>query len=233
MDRPSLGHLNRAMPRAETAPLMGFAEAPAARIDAEPELEMADLPLGAARAQLHENFILTQTRDGMVIVDAHAAHERIVYETLKAQKAANGVASQALLVPEIVELGDAAGTVLAEADGLADLGLVVEAFGAGAVAVRETPAILGQVDAAALLNDIADELTDAGASTTLTARIDAVLSRIACHGSVRTGRRMSGPEMNALLRQMEATPQSGQCNHGRPTYVELKLTDIERLFGRR
>ena len=233
MDRPSLGPMTRATPRTETAPLTGFAEAPAARIDPEPEPEMADLPLGAARAHLHENFILAQTRDGMVIVDAHAAHERIVYETLKSQRAANGVARQALLVPDIVELGDASEIVLAAADELGQLGLVVEPFGPGAVAVRETPAILGQVDAAALLRDIADELTEAGASTTLAARIDAVLSRVSCHGSVRTGRRMSGPEMNALLRQMEATPQSGQCNHGRPTYVELKLSDIERLFGRR
>ena len=143
------------------------------------------------------------------------------------------MAGQALLVPEIVELGADAEPVLALSDELAGLGLVVESFGPGVVAVRETPAILGAVDAAALLRDIADELAEAGASTALGARIDAVLSRIACHGSVRTGRRMSGPEMNALLRQMEATPRSGQCNHGRPTYVELKLHDIEKLFGRK
>ncbi len=232
MDRASRGPLGRLVPP-DTTRFSGFSEAAAARIEPDPEPDMVDLPLGAARAQLHENFIVAQTRDGMVLVDAHAAHERIVYENLKAARAANGVASQALLVPEIVDLGDAADPVLALVEELAQLGLVIEAFGSGAVAVRETPAILGPVDAGALLRDIADEVTDAGASTTLTTRIDAILSRVACHGSVRTGRRMSGPEMNALLRQMEATPQSGQCNHGRPTYVELKLADIEKLFGRR
>ena len=233
MDRPSLGPRGRVAETTERAALPGFAEAPAARIEPEPEPEAVDLPLGAARAQVHENFIVSQTRDGMILVDAHAAHERIVYETLKARRDQHGVAGQALLVPEIVELGADAEPVLALSDELAGLGLVVESFGPGVVAVRETPAILGAVDAAALLRDIADELAEAGASTALGARIDAVLSRIACHGSVRTGRRMSGPEMNALLRQMEATPRSGQCNHGRPTYVELKLHDIEKLFGRK
>ena len=233
MDRPSLGPRGRVAETTERAALPGFAEAPAARIEPEPEPEAVDLPLGAARAQVHENFIVSQTRDGMILVDAHAAHERIVYETLKTRRDQHGVAGQALLVPEIVELGADAEPVLALSDELAGLGLVVESFGPGVVAVRETPAILGAVDAAALLRDIADELAEAGASTALGARIDAVLSRIACHGSVRTGRRMSGPEMNALLRQMEATPRSGQCNHGRPTYVELKLHDIEKLFGRK
>jgi len=232
MDRASRGPSYHT-PVASTAALPGLAEAPAARVEPEPEADALDLPLGAARAQVHENFIVAQTRDGMILVDAHAAHERIVYEKLKDQRVAHGVTSQALLVPEIVELGDAAKLVLGVADDLAALGLVIDGFGPGVIAVREVPAVLGTVDAAALLRDVADELVDAGASSALGARIDAVLSRIACHGSVRTGRRMSAPEMNALLRQMEATPSSGQCNHGRPTYVALKLDDIEKLFGRR
>lgn len=205
----------------------------AARVDPVPQdTDPIDHPLGAARAQLHENFIVAQTRDGMIMVDAHAAHERLVYEKLKSQMSENGVARQALLVPEIVDLGDAAGAVLEIAADLETLGLVIEPFGPGAVAVRETPAILGQADAVALVKDISDELVDLGQSTALKSRIDAILSRVACHGSVRTGRRMRVEEMNALLREMEATPKSGQCNHGRPTYVELKLHDIEKLFGR-
>jgi len=169
----------------------------------------------------------------MVIVDQHAAHERLVYEKMKRQMAENGVAAQALLIPEIVELsaGDA-GRLMEIADELARLGLVIEPFGGNAVAVRETPAILGQVNATAMIADILDELTDQGESLNLQARIEAVLSRVACHGSIRSGRRMLAEEMNALLREMEATPHSGQCNHGRPTYVELQLKDIERLFGR-
>ncbi|MCE8521655.1 DNA mismatch repair endonuclease MutL [Ruegeria pomeroyi] len=191
------------------------------------------LPLGAARGQVHENYIIAQTADGMVIVDQHAAHERLVYEKLKRQMAENGVAAQALLIPEIVELSNAdCARLLDLSDDLARLGLTIEPFGGGAVAVRETPAILGPVDAGAMLRDILDELTDQGESATLQARIEAILSRVACHGSIRSGRRMRGEEMNALLREMEATPHSGQCNHGRPTYVELKLSDIERLFGR-
>ncbi|WP_170364768.1 DNA mismatch repair endonuclease MutL [Ruegeria arenilitoris] len=191
------------------------------------------LPLGAARGQVHENYIIAQTADGMVIVDQHAAHERLVYEKLKTQMAENGVAAQALLIPEIVELseGDCA-RLLAVADDLSRLGLTIEPFGGGAVAVRETPAILGEVSARAMILDILDELADQGESQTVQARIEAILSRVACHGSVRSGRRMRAEEMNALLREMEATPHSGQCNHGRPTYVELKLSDIERLFGR-
>jgi DNA mismatch repair protein MutL len=189
-------------------------------------------PLGAARAQIHENYIVAQTETGMVIVDQHAAHERLVYERLKAQMAETGVARQALLIPEIVTLGDGTDTILAEAEALAELGLVVEPFGPGCVAVRETPALLGPVDAASLLRDILDEIDGMGESHTLKARLDAVLSRVACHGSVRSGRRMTAAEMNALLREMEATPRSGQCNHGRPTYVRLALADIERLFGR-
>lgn len=214
----------------------GFSESaqPSARFEdvrSAPEVEA--LPLGAARAQVHENYIIAQTERGIVLVDQHAAHERLVYEKLKAQMAANGVASQALLIPEVVELGsNDAQTLLDLADDLSRLGLVIEPFGGGAIAVRETPAILGRVDAKAMISDILDELEDVGDSLSVQARIEAVLSRVACHGSIRSGRRMRAEEMNALLREMEATPHSGQCNHGRPTYVELKLSDIERLFGR-
>ncbi|KZY34958.1 DNA mismatch repair protein MutL [Roseovarius sp. HI0049] len=191
------------------------------------------LPLGAARAQVHENYIVAQTEDGMILVDQHAAHERLVYEKLKRQMAENGVRAQALLIPEIVDLSEAdAARLLDEAEELATLGLTIEPFGPGAIAVRETPAILGPCNAGAMLRDILDELSDQGDSLTLRSRIESILSRIACHGSIRSGRRMSADEMNALLREMEATPHSGQCNHGRPTYVELKLADIERLFGR-
>ncbi|NOD63831.1 MULTISPECIES: DNA mismatch repair endonuclease MutL [unclassified Ruegeria] len=197
------------------------------------EPQPQDLPLGAARGQVHENYIIAQTADGMVIVDQHAAHERLVYEKLKTQMAENGVAAQALLIPEIVELseGDCA-RLMAVADNLTRFGLTIEPFGGGAIAVRETPAILGEVDARAMILDILDELADQGESQMVQAKIEAILSRVACHGSVRSGRRMRAEEMNALLREMEATPHSGQCNHGRPTYVELKLSDIERLFGR-
>jgi len=187
-------------------------------------------PLGAARAQVHENYIIAQTQNGMVIVDQHAAHERLVYEKLKHQMADRGVPTQALLIPEIVELGTDADRLL-DLD-LARFGLVLEPFGPGAIAVRETPAILGAINAEALLRDILDELDDTGDTLTVQSRIEAVLSRIACHGSIRSGRQMRAEEMNALLREMETTPHSGQCNHGRPTYVELKLSDIERLFGR-
>ena len=219
------------------APMPGFAEAPAVRVavpDAPAMPGDDSHPLGAARAQVHENYIIAQTATGMVIVDQHAAHERLVYERLKRQMAETGIASQALLIPEIVELSPTdAARLLEAAPVLAEIGLRIEGFGGSAVAVRETPAILGQVNAAAMLRDVLDELADAGDSHLVRARIDAVLSRMACHGSVRSGRQMRPEEMNALLREMEATPHSGQCNHGRPTYVELKLHDIERLFGRR
>ncbi|MEH7830279.1 DNA mismatch repair endonuclease MutL [Gemmobacter sp. JM10B15] len=233
MDRPSQTSLSRAF--AAQAPDFGFAEAPAARVEpARAEPDLTERPLGAARAQVHENYIIAQTARGMVIVDQHAAHERLVYERLKAQAAERGIAAQALLIPEIVELSVAdAARLLDRAEELAELGLVIEPFGGTAVAVRETPALLGRVDAAALIRDIVDDLADLGASDRLKGRIDAVLSRMACHGSVRSGRQMRAEEMNALLREMEATPMSGQCNHGRPTYVELKLADIEKLFGRR
>jgi DNA mismatch repair protein MutL len=237
MDRPSHAspsHASLSRAFAFQSPgdqMPGFAEGPSARI--EPPSGDLSFPLGSARAQLHENYIIAQTATGLVIVDQHAAHERLVYERLKRQQADHGITSQALLIPEIVTLspGDAA-QILEVADDLATLGLVIEAFGAGAVAIRETPAILGAVNGENLLRDILDELSDQGHSLTVKSRIDAVLSRMACHGSVRSGRQMRGDEMNALLREMEATPNSGQCNHGRPTYVELRLSDIERLFGR-
>ncbi|WP_296817801.1 DNA mismatch repair endonuclease MutL [Brevundimonas sp.] len=199
---------------------------------AQPDL--MDRPLGAARAQLHGTYIVAQTRDGMVVVDQHAAHERLVYERMKAQMAEGAVARQALLVPAVVQLDPAeAERVAAAAPQLEALGLIVEAFGPGAVLVRETPALLGDTDVEGLIRDIADDLAENGQALALTERLSEVCSTMACHGSVRAGRRLSAEEMNALLRQMEATPHSGQCNHGRPTYVELKLADIERLFGRR
>ncbi len=213
----------------------GFAEADAwqsGRVEQDAPTQ-THLPLGAARAQLHENYIIAQTETGMVIVDQHAAHERLVYERLKQQMAKKSVASQVLLIPEIVELSEQeCMQVLALKTDLAQLGLVIDAFGEGAICVRETPAVLGEINAKNLISDICDELSDSGTSQLVREKIDAILSRMACHGSVRSGRLMTGPEMNALLREMEATPHSGQCNHGRPTYVELALADIEHLFGR-
>ena len=191
-------------------------------------------PLGAARAQLHETYIVAQTGDGIVIVDQHAAHERLVYERLKTALASKGVARQVLLIPEIVEMPeDDAARVLARADELAETGLVIEAFGPGAIAVRESPALLGDADIRGLVTDLADDLAEWETSTRLHERLDHVAATMACHGSVRSGRQLKPEEMDALLRDMEATPNSGQCNHGRPTFVELKLADIERLFGRR
>lgn len=237
MDRPSAAARNAAF----TAQAPGFAEM---RHDysgqvvegvTSKDTHRADehLPLGAARGQVHENYIIAQTADGMVIVDQHAAHERLVYEKLKKQMADNGVAAQALLIPEIVDLSAADCAQLMDiAPDLSRLGLTIEPFGGGAIAIRETPALLGEINATAMIRDILDELSDLGSSQTVEARLEAILSRVACHGSIRSGRRMRAEEMNALLREMEATPHSGQCNHGRPTYVELKLADIERLFGR-
>jgi DNA mismatch repair protein MutL len=194
----------------------------------------SESPLGAARAQLHETYIIAQTRDGLVIVDQHAAHERIVYEKLKRQREETGVARQMLLIPAVVELDEARVNALAPSlDELAALGLSLESFGPGAVLVRETPALLGEVDCKRLVEDIADLLAEDGDARGLSRRLDHVLATCACHHSVRSGRRLSAPEMNALLREMEATPGAGQCNHGRPTYIELKLADIEKLFGRR
>ncbi|MGF1501328.1 MAG: DNA mismatch repair endonuclease MutL [Paracoccaceae bacterium] len=201
---------------------------------AEPAGAAADHPLGLARGQLHGTYIIAETADGIVLVDQHAAHERLVYERLKAERTAGGVRAQALLVPEVVALSDdAAERVVAAAEALAALGLEVEPFGGRAVCVRAVPALLGETDPAALLRDLADELSEEGTADGLARRLDAVLARIACHHSVRAGRRLSLAEMNALLREIEATPHSGQCNHGRPTYVRLPLARIETLFGRR
>jgi DNA mismatch repair protein MutL len=191
-------------------------------------------PLGAARAQIHETYIVAQTEDGIVIVDQHAAHERLVYERMKQMLANGGVRRQALLIPEVVELDPSEAEALAaRAEELGHLGLVIEPFGPGAILVRETPALLGHIDAGGMLRDLADDIAELGEAHALKERLEEVCSSMACRGSVRAGRRLTGEEMNALLRQMEATPFSGQCNHGRPTYVELKLADIEKLFGRR
>ena len=189
--------------------------------------------LGAARAQVHENYIISQTADGIVIVDQHAAHERLVYEKLKNKMALNGVSSQTLLIPEIIELSEQDSAVLMDLSAdLSRFGLSIENFGGNSIVVRETPAILGEVNAKSLILDILDELKEWAESNLVKEKLDAILSRVACHGSIRSGRIMKGEEMNALLREMEITPHSGQCNHGRPTYVKLKLSDIEKLFGR-
>jgi DNA mismatch repair protein MutL len=231
---------------ARSATALGFAEAAQAafevgepsadaRVDSyEPEPALIERPLGAARAQVHETYIVAQTRAGLVIVDQHAAHERIVYERMKAAIAAAGVARQILLIPEIVELdeGDAA-RLVARTDELARFGLAIEPFGPGAIAVRETPSLLGEINVRGLVCDLAEHMAEWGDELPLERRLMHVSATMACHGSVRAGRRLKPEEMNALLREMEGTPSSGQCNHGRPTYVELKLTDIERLFGRR
>ena len=217
---------------AETATM--FEPQPSARVEEDaPQVEAQHRPLGAARAQLHENYILSQTEDGLVIVDAHAAHERLVYEKLKAQMANTGVGAQALLIPEVISLSEGDMGLLMEQNAtLSQMGLSIEPFGQGAVAVQSVPALLGHVDVQRLVLDIVDELSDGGTQQSLQTQLDAILSRVACHGSVRTGRRMQADEMNALLREMEATPHSGQCNHGRPTYVSLAMSDIEKLFGR-
>jgi DNA mismatch repair protein MutL len=183
---------------------------------------------------VHDTYVVAQTRDALVIVDQHAAHERIVYEKLKAAIEKSGVARQILLIPEIVELDEAdVERLLTRAGELARFGLVLESFGPGAVALRETPSLLGEIDGAGLVRDLAEHMSEWDEALPLERRLWQVASSMACHGSVRAGRRLKPQEMNALLREMERTPNSGQCNHGRPTYVELKLTDIERLFGRR
>ncbi|MGJ0509557.1 MAG: DNA mismatch repair endonuclease MutL [Methylocystis sp.] len=198
------------------------------------DVPVDDAPLGAARAQLHETYIIAQTRDGLVIVDQHAAHERLVYEKLKKQREAAGVERQMLLIPVVVDLDAARMDALAPAfDELAALGLALEPFGPGAVLVREAPAVLGEVNHKRLVEDIADLLAEDSDARGLSRRLDHVLATCACHHSVRAGRRLTAPEMNALLREMETTPGAAQCNHGRPTYVELKLADIEKLFGRK
>ncbi len=219
----------------QSGPLPGLQAVPSTAAVAEtlPE-DTESFPLGAARAQLHETYIVAQTADGMVIVDQHAAHERLVYETMKRALENGAVARQGLLIPEVVELDeDAAATLVSRSQELAALGLVLESFGPGSVVVRETPALLGEMDIAGMVRDLAGEIAAMGAALGLKERLQDVCSTMACHGSVRAGRRLKPDEMNALLREMEATPHSGQCNHGRPTYVELRLADIEKLFGRR
>lgn len=231
---------------AATAPARGFAE-PAFAYNAPPgaraepiapspagEPDASAYPLGAARGQVHETFIVSQTADGIVIVDQHAAHERIVYERMKKALGERGIARQILLIPEVVELESAlAERLSARREELGEMGLVLEAFGEGAVVVRETPALLGDCDVQGLVKDLGDELLEMDEALSLSERLSEVCSTMACHGSVRAGRRLTVTEMNALIREMEETPNSGQCNHGRPTYIELKLQDIERLFGRR
>ena len=217
--------------------LLGDDAAPAARMASESEAEQQHDQrhhlLGAAKAQLHKTYIIAETEDGLTIIDQHAAHERLVMERMKTALAESGVASQNLLLPEVVTLADHhAAAVIEAADMLETMGLVVEGFGAGAVVVRAVPALLGTPDVKQLVADIAEELVELGGSTSLEDRINHVLATVSCHGSVRAGRPLNASEMNALLRDMEITPRSGQCNHGRPTWVKLSLADIERLFGR-
>lgn len=219
----------------------GMDAAPAARmehVDADGVVTGApavDYPLGVARAQVHKTYVVAQTGDGIVIVDQHAAHERLTQEKIKSAMAAEGgVQRQMLLIPEVVELEEAAcDRVLSRAEEFAALGLIIEPFGTGAIAVQEVPALLGETNVQGLIRDLADDLEEMDTAVALEKRIDDVCATMACHGSVRAGRVLSADEMNALLREMEATPHSGQCSHGRPTYVELKLADIEKLFGRR
>ena len=224
-------------PTGYRAPLFDRAHLPAHSVRLEESVEAdsrENLPLGVARGQLHETYIVAQTRDGIVLVDQHAAHERLVYEKMKRELARGGVATQPLLIPEVVEIDPAgAERLCARAADLRELGLVLEPFGPGAVLVREAPAVLGTADIKVLVRDLADELAETGAAHSLKERLEEFAATLACHTSVRAGRRLNSDEMNALLREMESTPHSGQCNHGRPTYVELKLADIERLFGRR
>ncbi len=204
------------------------------RFQEQPAADLLHRPLGAARTQIHETYIVSQTRDGLIVVDQHAAHERIVYEKLKTSLARNGVQRQILLIPEIVEMDEATvEQLLARGEELASFGLAIESFGPGAVAVRETPSLLGRTNAGGLLRDLAEHMAEWDEALPLERRLMHVAATMACHGSVRAGRRLKPEEMNALLREMEDTPNSGQCNHGRPTYVELKLADIEKLFGRR
>ena len=208
---------------------------PAARVEAgDPDEVGAAHLLGAARAQLHNTYVVAETKDGLVLVDQHAAHERIVFERIKAGLANSGIPRQMLLVPDVVDLaGDGALHLAARAAELAELGLVLEPFGEGAVVVREVPALLSGLDVAGLVRDLADDLASMDDGAPLRDRLGEVCATMACHSSVRAGRRLNGDEMNALLRETETTPNAGECSHGRPTYVELKLADIEKLFGRR
>ena len=221
---------------AVTQPLPALEASPGARheIPANEDAELINYPMGAARAQLHETYIVAQTKSGFILVDQHAAHERLVYEGMKRQIAGQGIERQPLLIPEVVELGETeAERLLARSAELERLGLVIEPFGPGAVAVQEIPALLGNAAIAKLVQDLSDDISSFDETLSLKEKLEDICGTIACHGSVRSGRRLSVSEMNALLRQMENIPHSGQCNHGRPTYVELKLADIERLFGRR
>lgn len=227
----------REMPRQNYAhdDLPDFNVSPSARPEAPlPEQpQNVHYPLGAARAQLHETYIVAQTSEGLVIVDQHAAHERLVYERLKKQFTDQNVIRQGMLIPEVIDVGEDAATALIErSEELCNLGLVIEPFGPGVVAVQETPSLLGDFDIKGLVRDIAEEILALESTQTLQDKLDAVCSRMACHGSVRAGRRLTLDEMNALLREMEETPKSGQCNHGRPTYIDLPLKEIEKLFGR-
>ncbi len=226
-ERPQASFDGLATPtaRSDTAPTPGMPVAP--------EEPPQRYPLGAARAQIHENYIVAQTDDGLVIVDQHAAHERLVFEAMRKALHSKRLASQVLLIPEIVDLPEEdCDRLMQFATELGELGLAIERFGPGAIAVRETPAMLGEVDATGLIRQLADEIAEWDTASGLSAKLEYVAATMACHGSVRSGRRLRPEEMNALLRQMEVTPGSGQCNHGRPTYIELKLSDIERLFGR-
>ncbi|MGS1093230.1 DNA mismatch repair endonuclease MutL [Aquamicrobium terrae] len=230
--RPLVNGLAESRQAAFTPMTAASADMRAGQAEADEQLQRTTL--GAARAQVHENYIVAQTGDSLVIVDQHAAHERLVYEALKTALHSRPVPSQMLLLPEIVDLPeDDAERLALHGETLAHFGLRLERFGPGAVAVRETPAMLGEVDVPQLVRDLADEIADHDTTETLTERLHHIAATMACHGSVRSGRRLKPEEMNALLRQMEATPGSGTCNHGRPTYIELKLADIERLFGRR
>lgn len=216
-------------------PQMEFAPSVRAEIHPIENEDAINYPLGSAKAQIHENYIITQTKDGIVIVDQHAAHERLVYERLKSQMNNMGVPVQGLLTPEIVPMDDVdCARLLEQRDMFAKSGLEIESFGAGAIAVRSIPALLGaRANIKKLLLDLADDLRDHEKATGLDEKINHILSTMACHGSVRSGRRLTQPEMDALLRDMEQTPLSGQCNHGRPTFVALSLDDIEKLFGRK
>jgi DNA mismatch repair protein MutL len=231
---PSSNAPRFAFPLPPPSPSLALAESANNFLRPTGEAPATETPLGTPRAQLHRTYILAETPTGIVLVDQHAAHERLVYERMKEALAVQGVARQTLLLPEIVELDETgAARLAARAEELAEFGLVLEPFGPGAVVVREVPALLPGLDVGALVRDLADELAEWGDTLALKERIETVCGTLACHTSVRAGRHLSPPEMDALLRQMEATPNSGQCNHGRPTYIALDLADIERLFGRR